>query len=111
MTISNRLRHGLQNLREVEMPGSRSDLGGLAWVECKHCRYQGMGLGRETLRHTEQHPGASIEDFTIFCRLCHSHKNAEEKVKDVLENREEFEEHVRERHPDIILCMNQSTVS
>ena len=102
-----RLIHGTQSQQEVEMAGSRSDLGGLAWVECKHCRYRGVGLGRETLRHTSQHQGASIEDLTIFCRLCHSHKGAEEKARDVLENKEDFEEHVRLIHPDIINCMNQ----
>jgi len=101
-----RLHHGTANQQEVEMAGRRSDLGGLAWVECKHCRYRGVGLGRETLSHTSQHQGASIEDFTIFCRLCHSHKDADEKVLDVLENREDFEDHVRQIHQDIIDCMN-----
>ena len=50
-----RLHHGTPSQQEVEMAGSRSDLGGLAWVECKHCRYRGMGLGGETLRHSRQH--------------------------------------------------------
>ena len=63
-------------------------------------------LDRETLSHSSQHVGATIEDFTIFCRLCHSHKDADEKVRDVLENRGDFEEHVRQIHPDIILCMD-----
>ena len=104
--ICPRLHHGSARQEEVEMAGSRRDLGALAWVECKHCRYRGVGLGQETLGHTSHHPGASLEDFTIFCRLCHGTRDADEKARDVLEDREDFEDHVRQIHPDIILCMD-----
>ena len=63
------------------MAGSRSDLGGLAWVECKHCRYRGVGLGRETLRHTGQHQGHSsplslVERLIVLLRqLSYAIKN------------------------------------
>ena len=50
--FSARLRHGTESLQCVEMAGSRSDLAGLAWVECKHCRYRGLGLGRQVQSHS-----------------------------------------------------------
>lgn len=92
------------------MAGSLADLGALAWVECKHCGYRGVGLGKETIDHSHQHLGATLEDFTIFCRLCHSKKGDEEKASDVLDDVEEFETHVREKHQDIIKCMEKQSM-
>ena len=63
---------------------------------------QGVGLGRETLAHSGTHGDRTLLNYVIFCRLCHSHKIDQATIRDIFDNSQEFEEHMKETHPDIL---------
>lgn len=95
-----KLKHTFkENEREkmVIYPGSKDELGALAWVQCKSCVYQGVGLGKETLSHSKIH-GEGLVHFVIMCRICHPKYDPK---SDFFDNQKEFEEHVFTYHKPI----------
>eukprot|EP00088_Acartia_fossae_P049048 TRINITY_DN53765_c0_g1_i1.p2 TRINITY_DN53765_c0_g1~~TRINITY_DN53765_c0_g1_i1.p2 ORF type:complete len:100 (+),score=8.51 TRINITY_DN53765_c0_g1_i1:35-301(+) len=81
----------------VIYPGSKEDLTPMAWVKCKSCDYQGVGLGKETLTHSKIH-GEGLVHFVIMCRICHPKYDPKSALFD---DRKEFEEHVYIYHKQI----------
>ena len=98
------LKFKVSHLDHIVFPGDKDNLLDFAWVQCKRCNFNAVGLDRKTIGHQESsHSGGGLEHFMIYCRLCHKEYKPSQCPFD---DPEDFRKHMLSHHSNIVKVLH-----